>query len=39
MAKISREEVSNASQQPSNELTYLQNTGKPIFWPKVRKSS
>ena len=37
MAKVSREEVSNGQQQ--FELTYIANTAKPLYWPKVRKSS
>lgn len=39
MPKISREEISNSLQQPSNEQTLLTNNAKPIYWPKVRKSS
>jgi hypothetical protein len=39
MPKISREEISNASQQPANEQILLTATAKPIYWPKIRKSS
>ena len=37
MAKISREEISNAQQQ--YELTLLNNLARIIYWPKVRRSS